>query len=222
MALTKTQILTIARQFVGDTDTTNPFWSDTNAGLLLDNGQADLASYLRFPRATGTPAALVAGQDDYTLPTDWLSTIRIVIYDSAGYESKLKYKTEDEISELDPNWRNNTDYGTPRYYFIANDITEATTLSRKLFVYPPPAAADTSKYILNIYVKVPSTISASNIPVFPGPMHILLAYYLAWQMSLPLDLVKADKYEKLYNKERLRMCGEGRKESEQSNIILFK
>jgi hypothetical protein len=222
MALTRTQILTIARQFVSDNDTTNPFWSDINAGLLLDNGQADLASYLRWPRATGTPASLVASQDDYSLPTDWLSTIDVIIYDSSGYKAKLKYKTEEEISRLDPNWRNNTSYGTPRYYFIAGDVAASTTLSRKLFVYPPPATADTSKYILQIYVQVPATISASNIPVFPGPMHMILVYYLAWQMSIPLDMTKAEEYRKVYETERRRMCGEGRRESEKSDIIQFK
>src|SRR3990167_192440 len=224
MALTHAQIVTLARQYASDTDTTNPFWSATNVGLLIDNGQADLASYLRWPRKTATAQALVAGQDDYALPADWLSIIRVIIYDSSGYESKLIYKSEDGISELDPNWRNNTSYGTPRYYFIAGDITESTALSRKLFVYPPPAAADVTsgKYIQQIYVQVQATISTANIPVFPGPMHMLLVYYCAWQMLLAIDQVKAKTYETLYLKERNRMCGEGRKETEAANFILFK
>ena len=225
MALTRTQIRTLARKFASDTDTTNPFWSDTDVNVLIENWQSDMASYLRYPRATGTAVALVEGQDDYDLPTDWLSTIRVVIYDSAGYEAKLKYRSEDEISEMDPNWRNAgaSEYGTPRYYFLANDITPGTSLARKLFVYPPPAAADTTKSILHIYVKAPTAISAdANIPIFPGPMHMLAVYYVAWQMLMALDQVKAEVYRRLYESERRRMCGEGRKESEAANIILFK
>lgn len=223
MALTRTNIRLLSRQFAGDNDATNPFWSDANVNILIENFQSDMASYLRWPRATGTPALFVAGQDDYSLPTDWLSTIRIVVYDSTGYNSKLIYKTEEEISEINPDWRNNTSYGTPRYYFIANDITPAATLSRKFFVYPPPATADTTKYYLMIYVKVPTAIAAdANVPVFPDPMHMLAVYYCAWQMLLPIDANRAEYYKNLYEKERRRMCGEGRKESESSDIILFK
>lgn len=223
MSLTRTQIRTLARKFASDTDTVNPFWSDTDVNSLIENWQSDMASYLRYPRATGAATALVEGQDDYDLPADWLSAIRVVIYDNNGYESQLRYRTEDEISELDPNWRNNTDYGTPRYYFVGNDITPGTTLSRKLFVYPPPAADDVGKYIQQIYVKVPTAVAAdANIPIFPDPMHMLAVYYVAWQMLMALDQTKAETYKNLYEKERRRMCGEGRKESEKSDIILFK
>jgi len=223
MALTRTLIKTLARKFSSDTDATNPFWSDTDLNTLIENWQTDMASYLRYPRATGQVTALVEGQDDYDLPVDWLSTIRVLIYDSNGYEESLAYKSEEDISEIDPNWRNNTQYGTPRYYFIANDITPGTTLSRKLFVYPPPAAADTNKSILQIYVKNPTPIAAdANIPIFPAPMHMLAVYYCAWQMNLPLNMEQSEKYKELYLKERRRMCGEGRKESERANTILFR
>lgn len=225
MAITWTNIKALARKFASDTDSSNPFWTDALLTVLCENWQADMASYLRYPRATGSAVQLVLGQDDYDLPADWLSTIRVIIYDANGYEDELIYKEEDEISELDPNWRNagSGDYGTPRYYFIANDITPGTALSRKLFVYPPPASADTDKYIQQVYVKNPTAIASdANIPIFPGPMHILCSYYLAWQMLLPLDVEKAGYYETKYKKERLRMCGEARKESEKANIIRFK
>jgi len=221
MALTWANIKTLARQFAGDNDTANPFWSDANLTILLENFQTDLASYLRFPRATSAPITMVADQDDYALPTDWLSTIRIFIYSGSTYKSRLTYKSEDEISEVDPNWRNAAS-GAPRYYFIANDITVATTLSRKLFIYPAPDTANV-KSMLHVYVKSPTAIAADiNIPIFPGPMHILGAYFAAWQMLLAIDQVRAKTYETLYLKERLRMCGEGRKETEEANFILFK
>ena len=221
MALTWAQIKTLARQNVSDVDATNPIWSDTNLTLICENFQSDLASFLRFPRATSDPITMVLDQDDYALPTDWLSTIRIFIYTGSTYTAKLKYKSEDEISEIDPNWRNATS-GSPRYYFIANDITVSATLSRKLFIYPPPDAANV-KTMLHIYVKVPTAIAAdTNIPIFPGPMHMLAVYYCSWQMLLSLNPDKAETYRRLYEKERLRMCGEGRKETEQSHIILFK
>ena len=221
MALTRTQIRTLARQFASDNDTTNPFWSDTNVNILIENWQCDMASYLRYPRATSSPITMVADQDDYALPEDWLSTIRIFIYSGSTYQSRLAYKSEDEISEIDPNWRNATS-GAPRYYFAANDITASTVLSRKFFIYPAPDAAHV-KSMLHVYVKVTTAIAAdANIPIFPGPMHILAVYYTAWQMLMAIDQEKADKYEKLYLKERNRMCGEGRKETEEDGFILFK
>ena len=67
-----------------------------------------------------------------------------------------------------------------------------------------------------------SIAADTNIPVFPGPMHILGAYFCAWQMLMALDQNKAEIYHQLYLKERLRMCGEGRKETEEANFILFK
>lgn len=217
--LTRAQIRTLARQFAGDNDSTNPFWSDTNVNILIENWQGDMASYLRYPRATSSPITQVVGQDDYDLPADWISTIRIFEYVSNTYQNKLIYKSEDEISEIDPNWRN-ADSGSPRYYFIANDITPGIALVRKLFIYPAP---DTARSMLHIYVKVPTSISAdANIPVFPGPMHILAVYYVAWQMLMAIDQAKAENYRMMYEKERRRMCGEGRKETEQANIILFK
>jgi len=219
--LTRAQIRTIARQFSSDTDATNPFWSDTNVNLLIESWQSDMASYLRYPRATGSAITMVAGQNNYALPEDWMSTIRIFIYSGSTYQSRLIYKSEDEISDIDPNWRNAAS-GAPRYYFAANDITASTVLSRKFFIYPAPDTANT-KSMLHVYVKVPTAISGdTNIPVFPGPMHILAVYYCAWQMLLALDQVKAKTYETLYLRERLRMCGEGRKETEEANTILFK
>lgn len=219
--LTWANIKTLARQFAGDNDTVNPFWSDANLTILCENFQTDLASYLRFPRATSAAITMVADQDDYALPTDWLSTIRLFIYTGSTYTAKLGYKSEDEISEIDPNWRNAAS-GSPKYYFIANDITPSTVLSRKLFIYPAPDAANV-KTMLHVYVKVPTAISDdANVPIFPDPMHMLAVYYLAWFMNLPLRPVEAEKYRLLYVKERLRMCGEARKETEQSHIILFK
>lgn len=219
--LTRAQIRTLARQFCSDNDATNPIWSDTNVNLLIEAWQSDMASYLRYPRATSAAITMVADQDDYALPEDWLSTIRIFIYSGSTYQSRLIYKSEDEISEIDPNWRNATS-GAPRYYFAANDITASTVLSRKFFIYPAPDTAHV-KSMLHVYVKVPTAISAdTNIPIFPGPMHMLGVYYCAWQMLLALDQVKAEYYHQLYLKERLRMCGEGRKETEEDNFILFK
>ena len=221
MGLTRTQIRTLARPLSNDTDATNPFWSDTNVNVLIDNWQSDMASYLRWPRATSSPITMVLDKDDYDLPTDWLSTIRLFIYTGSTYTAKLTYKSEDDISEIDPNWRNAAS-GSPKHYFIANDITPAATLSRKLFINPAPDSANV-KTMLHIYVKVPTAISAdANVPIFPDPMHMLAVYYLAWFMNLPLRPVEAEKYRLLYVKERLRMCGEARKETEQSHIILFK
>ena len=156
MALTRTQIRTFGRKFANDTDANNPFWSDTDVNVLIENWQSDMASYLRYPRGESAVVPLVVGQDDYDLPADWLSTIRIIVYDSSGYEAELRYKSEDEISEIDPNWRN-ADSGTPKYYFAANSITPGTTLTRKFFVYPPP---DKIRNTLHVYVKVPTAIAA--------------------------------------------------------------
>lgn len=223
MALTKAQIRSLARKFTADTDANNPFWSDSDVNLLIDNWQSDMASYLRWPRATSTPISLVAGQDDYDLPTDWLMTIKVIIYDNSGYEAKLTYKSEDEISDIDPNWRNSTDYSTPKYYFIGGDITPGSTLARKLFVYPAPSSIDTGKYLLQKYVKVPASITNdTDIPVFPSYTHMLAVYYLAWQMNLPLDVNKADMYKRLYERERLRLCGEVKKDSEDNSYITIR
>ena len=221
MGLTRTQIRTLARPLASDTDSTTPFWSDTNVNLLVEAWQSDMASFLRWPRATSSAITMVLDQDDYALPTDWLSTIRIFIYTGSTYAAKLTYKSEDDISDTDPNWRNAVS-GSPRYYFIGNDITPSTVLSRKLFIHPAPDSNNV-KTMLHVYVKVPTAIAAdTDIPIFPGPMHMLAVYYLAWFMNLPLRPLEAEKYRLLYVKERLRMCGEGRKETEQSHIILFK
>lgn len=222
MSLTRTQIRTLGRKFANDTDATNPFWSDTDVNVLLENWQSDMASYLRWPRGENSVVPLVVGQYAYDFPADWLSTIRVIIYDSDGYERELIYRDEDQITCDNPNWRNDPSsmYGTPRFYFAANTITPGTALSRKLNVYPLP---EKIRSMLLIYVKNPTAIAAdANVPIFPAPMHILAVYYLGWQMNLPLNLAKAQMYETLYKKERNRMCGEGRKESEKANIIVFK
>lgn len=219
MALTRTQIKTLGRKLASDTDATNPFWSDTDVNVLIENFQADLASYLRWPRGENTVIPMVVGQYAYDLPADWLSTVRAVMYDSDGYERELKYKSEDEISDTDPNWRN-ADNGTPRFHFAANTITPGTALVRKFNVYPAP---EKIRSLLLIYVKAPAAIAAdTNIPVFPAPMHMLAVYYLGWHMNLPLNVEKAETYRKLYEKERNRMCGEARKESEKANTIIWK
>ena len=219
MSLTRTQIRTLARKMASDTDATNPFWSDTDVNVLMENWQADMSSYLRYPRAESAVITQVVGQDDYDLPADWLSTIRIIMYDSSNNGVQLAPKTEDEISEVNPNWRNAAS-GTPRYYFAANTITPAAVLTRKYFIYPAP---DKANSMLHIYVKVPTAISVDTaVPVFPAPMHILAVYYVAWMMLLPLNKDKADSYQKIYEKERNRMCGEGRKETEKLDTIMFK
>ena len=222
MALTRTLIKTMARKNAADTDTTNPLWSDTEANVLVENWQADMASYLRYPRGEASVIPTVAGQASYDLPADWLASIQIVLYNADGFKTEVKYRPEDDISEVDPNWRNQiaSQYGVPRFFFPASSVTPGASFARKYILYPTPNQVWS---VLHIYTKIPTAIANdSDVPVFPAPMHMLAVYYLSWQMNLPTDAEKAEYYRKLYIAERIRLCGEGRKESENNGRIEFR
>lgn len=222
MALTRTLIKTMARKNAADTDTTNPLWSDTEANALCENWQADMASYLRYPRGVAAAAPTVVGQASYDLPADWLASIQITLYNAAGFKADVKYKAEDDIALIDPNWRNQqaSQYGVPRHFFPASEVTPGTTFARKFILHPTPKEIWS---ILHVYTKIPTAIASDNdVPVFPAPMHMLAVYYLSWQMNLPTDAEKSEMYRKLYIAERLRLCGEGRKESENNGRIEFR
>jgi len=217
--ITKARIRTLARKLAGDTDTDQPFWSDTELDALIEDWQVDLATFMRTPREESTPYLQVINQYEYDLPADWISVIRIIQYNSDGSDSELIYKPESEISALDPNWRNH-EASTPINYFIANEITPGTSLIRKFNIYPKPVEA---LNMLMVYVKVPTPIAAdANVPVFPPAMHILAVYYLTWFMSMVINPDRATYYEKKYYTERVKLLSAGRRESEQSMFITMK
>lgn len=213
--LTKAQIRSMARVAASDTDASNPMWSDTNVDLFIQAWAADLSVYLRFPRETVTQSTVV-GTYEYALPTDWLATISVTLVSPGVDATKLSFKDEQDIEEQDPDWRSDAN-GTPRRWFIGTDVTDSTTLSRKLTINPPPDAVKTLRHT---YIRAPEMANDANIPPFNPALHITGVYFVASHMLMSLNPTLSEVLMRKYLDQRAKLAFNTGKETNEAKIVM--
>ena len=174
---------------MNDTDQTH--WSTTVIDDRIELAQKDIVIRTSCLKEVSTfsPVAL---QQEYTLPTDFLSADRMTI---DGKEITYKSKPELDFYHTG-DWTDSK--GTPENFYI-----DISTDNLKFGLFPKPETAGTNTGKL-LYVKVPDALTGASSVPFDGnalliPYHIGIVYYVV--MMCRLDDEKfdaANKYLGLY------------------------
>lgn len=187
--MTRTQLETEISRLLNDTGNTR--WSTTVIDDRIELAQKDIVIRTSCLKEVSTfsPVAL---QQEYALPTDFLSADRMTV---DGKD--LKYIDKSELDFYNTgDWTESK--GTPTNFYL-----DISTDNLKFGLYPKPDTAGTNTGKL-LYVKVPDVLSgASSVPFDTNalliPYHIGIIYYVV--MMCRLDDEKfdsANKYLGLY------------------------
>jgi len=202
----------MARTMVNDTDSSNPFHTDANLLLFVDDWGVDLAAYLGWPRAQQT---ITFAQGDgpnsgaitnaKNLNQDIVEILSVYFENiTTGLANRLKPRTEHEMQAYNPQWRYPSGQALPTYYILLDGPTEGTVdwPQSQVTVNLPCNEVRTMRIH---YIQAPAASSiTTNSPIFPPNYHKSAVYYLASMMMLPKDPRQADYYFKLYDLERKR------------------
>lgn len=157
------------------------------------NWEWDDTNKTDFPIGTAT---LVAGQQDYALPSNFLRVLRIEVMDAQGNYQKLDEFDEEQIGSVGLASFMSTDGMPVLYREIGNSIE----------LYPAPAAANVTLVAgLKVYYQRTQTeftnADAAVSPGFAAPFHRLLsigaAYDYAFVKTLPIAIPLKQKLEEM-------------------------
>lgn len=189
-SLTRDELVTRVGLLVEDPS--NVRWDSTTKISLLNQWQDRFVLDTRALTDVAS-SSVVAGTQEYDLPSDILSTVRVVLN---GIELRQTGKVDiDDNTNSD--WTQTT--GQPHSYYIDLDPDNL-----KIGLYPVPTAAEAGSSNLKIeYTKQPTALSASSSVPFNS--HTLLglygealAYGCAYQLLLtdptPENLARAARY----------------------------
>ena len=208
------QILTQSRLLSADTDSTNPYTTDAQGYFYIDNWGIDLARYLKYPRkidvisfAIGDGAAATSNNMD----NDIITILGVTMAPSSGSSYLvLKPRTESEMDNLDPAWRD-TGRGNakPAYYIIRDTIAVGTSnFPQKTITTDRSLDEAMTMRIHGIMAPAPLGSTGTNSPALPPEFHETGTYFTAWKMLLPRNPTKAEDFRRLYINERRRIKAE--------------
>lgn len=202
------QILTQSRKLANDTDSSNPFASDTEFYTFITDWLQEVAMEYGYPHKTDTVAYAVGeggAADADNIDID-IQTVILVNYEpTGGTPYRLMPRTEAEMAAQDANWRSASN-GTPSYYIIQDTETAGTNElgpQRTITTDRPVSIAGT----MRIYaLQIPAVLAAgTNSPIYSAALHKSAVYYVTAQMLLPINIQKADYFLKLHH-DKLRRC----------------
>lgn len=183
------------------TQTSSTSLADADLLLLANETYLDVARRLadRGVDALGNIATtdLVLGQDDYALPTDCLSVVRVEVnYDDPTDELRWSKMTEVDVPNLPLEWYtflSSTTKGTPYFDLFGGQI----------YVAPRADAARTAGLRL-WYLRKPDDLvgSSPTTEALPYPFNMyydVLGYGCAFRYFRPLNVESAATMKALYD-----------------------
>ncbi len=185
-ALTLSQLEAQTRTLLRDTaaDVSYQRFSDAQIDNFLNEAQRDLQNSAWLLQGTAS-LSLVAGQIEYALPSDYITTLRVTISSQA--------LTQVSFQGLDQNRTNWTvASSTPTTYFIDSFVTGAAS---NIGFNPTPKFTASNVVFIQYVKQVPLLAAASDVP-FAGnsellPYHDALSDFAAargWQLLGRSDL----------------------------------
>ena len=171
---TLSQLRSLVRQFISQTDTANTDFTDSELNGYLNMGTRFLGALVKHPRDLIEIQA-EQGKAAYQLPTDAI-IIRTAYFGtvSDGDAIPLSVLTEEALKEVVPRWLSEsaTDQGRPSRMILLDRNT--------ILVNPTPSADEsvTGKKIRLGYVYQPATLSSdADEPDLPIVYHDLIPEY---------------------------------------------
>ena len=172
--MTLSQIRSLVRQFISQTDTNNTDFTDSELNGYINLGTRYLGKLVKHPRRIAE-IQVEAGKAGYTLPSDAV-IIRTAYFGtvSDGDTIPLSVMTEEALKEQVPSWlsEDSSDYGRPSRMILLDRTT--------VVVNPTPSTAEsvTGKKLRIGYVYQPAVLSAeSDEPDLPIVYHDFIAEY---------------------------------------------
>lgn len=164
------------RRLIKDVDTTNPRWSDTVLNSRIDIAHDEIASLTKCIPYRYT-ANLVANTAEYEMPSYYIDADVVMYLDDESIKIDIEKKTEDELSEMDSQWRSRS--GTPKYWYQRINY---------IGLVPYPTTAKTNGLIVDMS-KIPTAFTLDTDIPFDEvkelyPFHKALCYHVALACAL--------------------------------------
>lgn len=171
---TLSQIRSLVRQFISQTNTANTDFTDPELNGYINMSARFLGALVKHPRRL-SEIQVEEGKAAYTLPSDAV-IIRTAYFGtvSDGDTRPLTVLTEEGLKEQVPSWlsENSSDYGRPSRMILLDRTT--------VVVNPTPSASEsvTGKKLRIGYVYQPAVLSAdADVPDLPIVYHDLIPEY---------------------------------------------
>jgi len=184
--MTRTTIRTLVRILLGETDSTNSYYTDTNINLALDAAINQLS--MEIPESlTFSDITTVSGTYRYSLPTDYMihSHIRLIV--DSSYSLRLEQVDIHEFDAIYDSAYDRTEQ--PIHYKIEHGVgdEEATDpqVPGDIWIGPRPDSNGGANYTLrHYYFQRGFASSDSTVPAMTDLFHHAIAYYAAMFMSM--------------------------------------
>lgn len=171
---TLSQIRSLVRQFISQTDTSNTDFTDDELNGYINLGVRFLGGLVKHPRDL-VEIQVEQGKAAYTLPTD-VVIIRTAYFGdvSSGDVKPLEVLTEEALKSVVPGWLSEqaSDQGRPQRMILLDRST--------VLVNPTPSATESAsgKKLRLGYVYQPAALSAdADIPDLPIVYHDFISEY---------------------------------------------
>jgi hypothetical protein len=184
--LTASDVLTRARIYLRDQSTSANRQQFTDATLLqfLSDGMRE-ANAQNWLLQSSTTFNLSLGTTEYSMPSDFMATMRVWFKPPGGSYLKLDQTSMDQLDAQSAGWT--AAKGTPtRYYFDRVGATVA------IGFYPAPSVSNSTGPVIVYYVQQPADITSTSGTPFNGnlilqPYTSALAYYVAYRGFLTVE-----------------------------------
>jgi len=178
MARTLSEIRTDVRQIIGQPDSNNSNFTNSQLDVFINEGYRNLAVALRTLPVTTRDYTAASG--DIDLNTSVITVDSARVYDSSTEKFyNLEVITIDRMVLIDPDFENAT-AGKPRYFVRTGTFTAQ--------LYPPPDADVNGETLRLIGLENPTELSDdSDTPDLPGNMHDVIPAWAAQRCLFALE-----------------------------------
>ena len=185
------EMQTQVRLLIGETDSSNTYFSDTEIQTQINLSNLRAASDLPV-NLTYSEVATTADQQRYGLPSDFLQikSLQMFLGDNTVDERRtLRKLGYDEFEDVVGGNVNMT--GEPAYYRIEfGAVSEvAGSPPGDVWLYPVPDSNGGDNYTLRIvYYQKPTTLDdTAEVSELPEFIHPIVCYHSAWMLSMKTD-----------------------------------
>lgn len=179
MSFALSALRTKTRRLIGDEDTTNTHFDDSELLDYLNQASLFMATEMEWPEQTST-ATSVQSQALYALPSDFVALID-VYFDNLP----LTIVDREDLKQINPAWQD-ADDATPQYLYKADNAV--------MGLYPPPDAAHAGLDIQIQYISIPADMATdTDIPDLHTAFQIALPFYAAYLCDYKLGNLKASQ-----------------------------
>lgn len=177
MSFALAALRTKTRRLIGEEDTTNTHFTDSELLDYLNQASLFLATEMEWPEQTST-APSVQSQALYSLPSDFLS-LTDVYFD--GFP--LVVMDRADLKQINSQWQASDD-GTPQYFYKADNLAVG--------LYPPPDSAHSGLDMQIQYISLPEDMADdTDVPDLHTAFQISLPFYAAYLCDYKLGNLKS-------------------------------